>query len=171
MATHSSVLAWRIPGVGEPGGLPSMGLHRVRHDWSDLAAAAAEHMLSRWTSRLLTEVRTQGMCFHCTVLCPLSCVWLWHLPIFSMLSWKTRKRVHFEIHSFTLSLYHSTYAVSSRERVNEWISKWTRFLVFQLNVEKMGRCHNHTQDKGQRTVQWKHVPWVLTSVSSLDVHQ
>ena len=41
MATHSSVLAWRIPGTGEPGGLPSMGSHRVRHDWSDLAAAAA----------------------------------------------------------------------------------------------------------------------------------
>ena len=39
MATHSSVLAWRIPGTGEPGGLPSMGSHRVRHDWSDLAAA------------------------------------------------------------------------------------------------------------------------------------
>ena len=41
MATHSSVLAWRIPGTGEPGGLPSMGSHRFRHDWSDLAAAAA----------------------------------------------------------------------------------------------------------------------------------
>ena len=41
MATHSSVLAWRIPGMGEPGELPSMGSHRVRHDWSDLAAAAA----------------------------------------------------------------------------------------------------------------------------------
>ena len=41
MATHSSVLAWRIPGMGEPGGLPSMGSHRVGHDWSDLAAAAA----------------------------------------------------------------------------------------------------------------------------------
>ena len=41
MATHSRVLAWRIPGTGEPGGLPSMGSHRVRHDWSDLAAAAA----------------------------------------------------------------------------------------------------------------------------------
>ena len=40
MATHSSVLAWRIPGMEEPGGLLSMGLHRVRHDWSDLAAAA-----------------------------------------------------------------------------------------------------------------------------------
>ena len=41
MATHSSVLAWRIPGMGKPGGLPSMGLHRVGHDWSDLAAATA----------------------------------------------------------------------------------------------------------------------------------
>ena len=41
MATHSSVLAWRIPGKGESGGLQSMGSHRVGHDWSDLAAAAA----------------------------------------------------------------------------------------------------------------------------------
>ena len=41
MATHSNVLAWRIPGTTEPGGLPSVGSHRVRHDWSDLAAAAA----------------------------------------------------------------------------------------------------------------------------------
>ena len=41
MAIHSSILAWRIPGTGEPGGLLSMGSHRVRHDWSDLAAAAA----------------------------------------------------------------------------------------------------------------------------------
>ena len=41
MATHSSVLAWRIPGTGEPGGLPSMGSHRVGHDRSDLSAAAA----------------------------------------------------------------------------------------------------------------------------------
>ena len=38
--THSSVLAWRIPGTGGPGGLPSMGSHRVGHNWSDLAAAA-----------------------------------------------------------------------------------------------------------------------------------
>ena len=41
MATHSSVLAWRIPGTGEPDGLPFMGSHRVGHDSSDLAAAAA----------------------------------------------------------------------------------------------------------------------------------
>ena len=42
MATHSSVLAWRIPGTGEPGGLLFMESHRVGHDWSDLAAAIAE---------------------------------------------------------------------------------------------------------------------------------
>ena len=41
MATHSSVLAWRIPGMGEPGRLPSLGSHRVGHDCSDLAAAEA----------------------------------------------------------------------------------------------------------------------------------
>ena len=41
MAAHSSNLAWRIPGTGEPGELPSMGSHRVGHDRSDLAAAAA----------------------------------------------------------------------------------------------------------------------------------
>ena len=43
MATHSSVLAWRIPETGEPGGLPSLGSHRVGHEWSDLAAAAKQN--------------------------------------------------------------------------------------------------------------------------------
>ena len=52
MATHSSVLAWRIPGTGEPGGLPSMGSHRVGHDWSNLAtAAAAAAAASHWKSK------------------------------------------------------------------------------------------------------------------------
>ena len=45
MATHSSVLSWRIPGTGEPGGLLSMGSHRVGHDGSDLAAAAAQNVV------------------------------------------------------------------------------------------------------------------------------
>ena len=48
MATHSGVLAWRIPGTEEPGGLPSTGLHRVGHDWSDLAAAKSRTQLSTW---------------------------------------------------------------------------------------------------------------------------
>ena len=46
MATHSIVLAWRIPGTGEPGGLPSMGSHRVGHDWSNFAAAVAAGSLT-----------------------------------------------------------------------------------------------------------------------------
>ena len=52
MATHSSVHAWRIPGMGEPGGLPSMGSHRVGHDWSDLAAAAAA-CVGTWKTALI----------------------------------------------------------------------------------------------------------------------
>ena len=54
MATHSRVLAWRIPGTGEPGGLPSMGSHRVGHDGRDLTAAAAAlvyYFLPSYTSR------------------------------------------------------------------------------------------------------------------------
>ena len=61
MATHSSVLAWRIPGTGEPGGLPSMGSHRVGHDWSDLAAAAVFHCVYISLSMYLF---TNTGCFH-----------------------------------------------------------------------------------------------------------
>ena len=56
MATHSSVLAWRIPGMGEPGGLLSMGSHIVEHDWSDLAAAAADSILKSRDITLTTKV-------------------------------------------------------------------------------------------------------------------
>ena len=65
MATQSSVLAWRIPGMGHPGGLPSMGSHRVRHDWSDSAAAQWQAqvinikrvpVLSRYTWLLRAEL-------------------------------------------------------------------------------------------------------------------
>ena len=55
MATHSSVLAWRIPGTGEAGGLPSMGSHRVGHDWSDLAAAAVLSVYENCKAPLPTE--------------------------------------------------------------------------------------------------------------------
>ena len=48
MAPHSSTLAWRIPGTGEPGGLPSMGSHRVGHDWSILAACCVTVRLFSW---------------------------------------------------------------------------------------------------------------------------
>ena len=68
MATHSSVLVWRIPGMGEPGGLPSLGSYRVGHDWSELAAAAASHSLKAFNVQ--------------TNLCP---VWLPALRCWSVL--------------------------------------------------------------------------------------
>ena len=53
MAAHFSVLAWRIPGTGEPGGLPSVGSHRVEHDWSNLAARANIHVCSGLSFQIL----------------------------------------------------------------------------------------------------------------------
>ena len=67
MATHSSVLAWRIPGTGKPGGLPSMGLHRVGHDWSDLAAAAAAAYTKKCT-HVYTHINTRGALERCSLL-------------------------------------------------------------------------------------------------------
>ena len=58
MATYSSVLAWRIPGTEEPGGLPSMGSHR---DWSDLAATAAAAYASKVMLKILQARLQQYM--------------------------------------------------------------------------------------------------------------
>ena len=55
MAIHSSVLAWRIPGTGDPDGLPSMGSHTVGHNWSDLIAAAAAISRVRRNSLILSQ--------------------------------------------------------------------------------------------------------------------
>ena len=75
MATHSSVLALRIPGTGEPGGLPSLGSHRVRHDWSDLAAAES---MARWPQCLRVQLQGKHWCDGYSL-----CRGLWstHLPI------------------------------------------------------------------------------------------
>ena len=85
MATCSSVLAWRIPGMGEPGGLLSMGSHRVRHNWSDLAAAAAADVPS-WPSvfHSLSQAPVPGnhWCDFCS-----------HSAAFSKVSYKWKHRV------------------------------------------------------------------------------
>ena len=60
METHSSVLAWRIPGIREPGGLPSMGLHTVGHDLSDLAAAAEYIMRNAGLDEAQTGIKIAG---------------------------------------------------------------------------------------------------------------
>ena len=82
MATHSSVLAWRIPGMGEPGGLPPMGSHRVGHNWSDSAAVAASSDLlgfgwSRLSSVIASSVSSLSL--------PLSFdAWVWSSHVLLM---------------------------------------------------------------------------------------
>ena len=80
MATHSSVLAWRIPGMGAPGGLQSMGSHRVGHDWSDLAATAAETRralgllnLKATTSKVYRESCFRNISLHLSLVFFLTC--------------------------------------------------------------------------------------------------
>ena len=67
MATHSSILAWRIPGTEEPAGLPSMGSHRVRHDWSGSAAAGSWLLGFDFCKHglLLGTMMTQWLWTHC----------------------------------------------------------------------------------------------------------
>ena len=71
MATHSSVHAWRIPGTGEPVGLPSTGSQKVRHDWSDLAAAAVAYHL--WYFELLSRIDALELWCWRRLLSPLDC--------------------------------------------------------------------------------------------------
>ena len=61
MAAHSSVLAWRIPGTGKPGRLPSIGSHRVRYDWSDLAAAAACFFIKNYFSLISCKCKVYSV--------------------------------------------------------------------------------------------------------------
>ena len=72
MATHSRVLAWRVPGTGEPGGLPSLGSHRVRHDWSDLAVGFNRRILlvrsKKHVSRSLFLLNLRTSCLHFSLL-------------------------------------------------------------------------------------------------------
>ena len=70
LANHSSILAWRIPRTWEPGGLPSMGSHRVGHDWSDSAAAAA-----RCTTKRLLGICSQQSGSRCFSGIPLLFLW------------------------------------------------------------------------------------------------
>ena len=77
MATHSSVLAWRILGAAEPGGLPSMGSHRVGHDWSDLAAAVAvPFKLTQCCTSIYIFIKLEEKRSYLEVLTPWPQMWL-----------------------------------------------------------------------------------------------
>ena len=106
MATHFSVLAWRIPGTVEPGGLPSMGSHRVRHNWSDLEAAAAEHHLWGFAKPLITRYCSWPFCLlislpHETVLWKVDSFLndLYHLSLFLKQSRHSSSYISFPVHS------------------------------------------------------------------------
>ena len=75
MATHSSILAWRIPGTEEPGGLPSMGSHRVRHNWRDLAAAAAAVAVKRCLDKRALPGLMKAMCLDLWIWQTQLCLW------------------------------------------------------------------------------------------------
>ena len=79
IATHSSVLAWRISGTAEPGGLPSMGSHRVGHNWSDLTAAAGPICLFMLLILLPWETNLRrywyNLCQRMFCLCFLLVIW------------------------------------------------------------------------------------------------
>ena len=93
MATHSSVLAWRTPGMGEPGGLLSMGLHRVRHNWSDLAAAAvADSILKSRDITLPTKI-----CLVKAMVFP--------IVMYGCESWTVQKAEHWRIDAFELRFW------------------------------------------------------------------
>ena len=85
MVTHSSILAWRIPGMGEPGGLLFMGSHRVGHDWSDLAATAAAASESKKC------IRSYRSCFNDPFnprVMMYSCYWLFSKGLCETLDWE-----------------------------------------------------------------------------------
>ena len=84
MATHSSVLAWRIPGTVGPGGLPSMGSHRVGHDWSDLAAAAAYSYIHNTVWLLNIDTMFSGTSLEFFHLVELKLYACWVVPDFSV---------------------------------------------------------------------------------------
>ena len=97
MATHSSVLAWRISGTGKPGGLPSMGSHRVGHDWSDLAAAMALAYLQDkfWLLTSAPEV------LHCLVRHQsLLCFFCEHPVLISWICWQVAQSTMFSVICF-----------------------------------------------------------------------
>ena len=95
MATHSSVLAWRIPGTGEPGGLPSTGTHRVGHNWSDLAVPYMKnYIIFEWLKICLFKNFRMAMAVQCNVwfltgyrtcnfLRVMTLLWIWRRLTFS----------------------------------------------------------------------------------------
>ena len=101
MAAHSSVLAWRIPGTGEPGGLLSMGSHRVGHDWSDLAVASPRQFIKQENKRC-TELKEINQLFSVNIVYAeipkrihTEATWISHISKATGYKTNTEKTMHF----------------------------------------------------------------------------
>ena len=148
MATHSSVLAWRIPGTGEPGGLPSTGSHRVRYDWSDLAAAAAAATMIApflWTEKLqlkvsLVQFKFSSVTQSCLILCDTMDCSTPGLPVHHQLPEFAQTHVDWVSDAIQsshplLSPYPPTFNLSQHQGLSQWVSSLhqvAKVLEFQL---------------------------------------
>ena len=124
MATHSSVLAWRTSGTGESGGLPSIGSHRVGHDWGNLAAAAAvfaeeerereRHLkgFSQWhlfygPMKLRYEIGQGVQTSSKAQTLPPSCLFLSHVKNeLALLGWRDSLQSHSQFQSLRINVFH-----------------------------------------------------------------
>ena len=102
MATHSSVLAWRIPGTGEPRGLPSLESHRVGHDWSDLAAAA---LIISGHALLTNQFMPLSLCAFIHEMVPMPAPVSWEKPRESFNTGPTAGRTYASLDSVIHTLF------------------------------------------------------------------
>ena len=130
MATHSSILAWRIPGTEEPGGLPSMELHRVGHDWHNLAAAVAADNFISIPSLYLSSINSQISTFQIWLFADLqTCTFSFVLRFFfffnflDLLFWNMNSICPLYIHTSLYPLLGIKDSVSIQSRVNKQPSK------------------------------------------------
>ena len=150
MATHSSVLVWRTPGTGEPGGLLSMGSHRVGHDWSDLAAtaiAAAGYMMNCNNLNLGTDSfvpfcsdfgaqeNKVSHCFHCFLSISHEVM---GLDAMILVFWMLSFRPTFSLSSFT---FIQRLFSSSLSAIRVVSSAYLRLLIFFLAILIPAQLH------------------------------
>ena len=137
MATHSSVLAWRIPGTGEPGGLTSIGSHRVGHDWSDLAGSSSS---IPYKNHKMVCIHLSPSKFCTLVFKHLTSEW-WCI----ILSVAFKKKNLFQIAKFSLlsavEISLLSFNLSSLERISRLIYiqlfRWWIFILFIMEDKRM----------------------------------
>jgi len=149
MATHSSVLAWRIPGTMKPGGLPSMGSHRVGHDWSDLAAVAVAVADSVLKSRDIT-LPTKVHLVKATV---------FPVVMYRCESWTIKKPEHQTIDAFKLWFWRRLLRVPwTAKRLNQSILKEIDYslegLMLKLKLQYLGHLMGRS-DNWKRPWSWE----------------